>query len=435
MINIFSSPQRKKRRRARRRLFRKIFYHPFRRNRYHHIKTAMITGTKGKTTTTRMLAHIMKLAGETVGYNTTDGIVIDDNTIKKSDSSGYDSHARVLNDSSVTAAIMETARGGLIKFGLYTDRCDVAALINVGADHIGEDGIDSVEQMAKHKQQVINCATKRIVLNADDILCREMISDYPTELTTLFSFNSESSVVKQHLSSGGKAFCINNSDEPTILYLHTNRQKEIIKVSDIPASWNGVFKHNIANAMAAASLAEGLGVSLEVIAAGLGDFQPSIEQSPGRSNVIEKYLFKLVLDNAVQPPSARALMESLKQVNVDGKRVCALTTPGNREDAHYDDYAKELHKSFDKFIIFERDEWQRRRDPGEITKLLKASLLKQNIDSDRIYEVENYCEALELMSDIVMPGDLAVILGGPERGSISQVEKAFSKHEDANAVL
>jgi UDP-N-acetylmuramyl tripeptide synthase len=137
---------------------------PFRRAWLRRIPTAFVTGTKGKTTTTRMLAHILAEAGHTVGVASTDGITIGAERVGEDDSAGYAGAARVLNDPSISAAVLETARGSLLQLGLYIDRCDVAALLNIGREQVGIDGIDTLEQMTKLKRKVIDAARKTVVL-------------------------------------------------------------------------------------------------------------------------------------------------------------------------------------------------------------------------------------------------------------------------------
>jgi cyanophycin synthetase len=190
---------------------------PLRRLSRRSIPTAFITGTKGKTTTTRMLANILREAGHAVGFTSTDGVAIRAEFVSEKVSAGYGAAARVLNDRSVTAAVLELARGDLLKRGLYLDRCDVAALLNVGREQVGIDGIDTLEQMASLKRKVVDAARKTVVLNADDRLCRGLIGEFPVERTTLFSFSPRSKAVKEHLKRGGVAYCLDDGGAEEIV--------------------------------------------------------------------------------------------------------------------------------------------------------------------------------------------------------------------------
>jgi len=164
-----------------------------------HIPIAMITGTKGKTTTTRMLAHILSEAGHRVGFSSSDGVVINGVYVSRYDAGGYSGAREVLTNRSITAAVLETCRGGLLRSGFYFDRCDVAALLNVGREQIGIEGIDTVEQMTALKRRVIDAARGIVVLNADDAQCCTLIGQYPTHRVVLFSLEMENRLVQDHI--------------------------------------------------------------------------------------------------------------------------------------------------------------------------------------------------------------------------------------------
>ena len=388
------------------------------------IPIAMITGTNGKTTTTRMLAHILSKAGFNVGFATTDGIVIRGELIQNGDEAGYYGHCRVLKDPSVTAAVLETGRGALISEGLYIDRCDVAALLNVGREQIDMDGIDTVEQMAELKRKVIDAARKTIVLNADNRLCCKLIDDFPVDRTTIFSFNPEDGRVREQLKKGGTAYCLDESGEPQIVRMQADEAQTIISVADLPSAWGGIVRHNIANAMAAAALAEGLGVDLKTVKAGLSSF----EQSAGRFNVIEGYPFLLILDTAMSPPATEALAECLTRVDVEGRRLCMMTAVGNRPSWYYRESTAALAQSFDHFVCYELEQYRRGRVPGEIANLLKSELLGNGVRADSIDVASDYETALWALSAKAKPGDLVVVLTEYNCTDISLVWKAFASH-------
>jgi len=388
------------------------------------IPIAMITGTNGKTTTTRMLAHILSKAGFNVGFAATDGIVIRGELIQNGDEAGYYGHCRVLKDPSVTAAVLETGRGALISEGLYIDRCDVAALLNVGREQIDMDGIDTVEQMAELKRKVIDAARKTIVLNADNRLCCKLIDDFPVDRTTIFSFDPEAGPVSDHLKKGGTAYCLDESGEPQIVRLQGGEAQTIISVADLPSAWGGIVRHNIANAMAAAALAEGLGVDLKTVKAGLSSF----EQSAGRFNVIEGYPFLLILDTAMSPPATEALAECLTRVDVEGRRLCMMTAVGNRPSWYYRESTAALAQSFDHFVCYELEQYRRGRVPGEIANLLKSELLGNGVRADSIDVASDYETALWALSAKAKPGDLVVVLTEYNCTDISLVWKAFASH-------
>ena len=399
---------------------------PLRRTLRRKIPTAFITGTKGKTTTTHMLAHILSEAGYAVGFASTDGIMIRSELVHEGDLAGYAGAARVLGEPSVSAAVLETARGDLLRRGLYVDRCDVAALLNVGREQIGIDGVHTLEDMAKLKRKVIDAASKTVVLNADDHLCRQLMAEFSSDRTTVFSFNARSRTVQEHLERGGVVICLDESEIPQIVRLQGQKAQTIVYVSDIPATWGGVVRHNIANAMAAVALADGLGLRLETIRTSLHSFGTTTEQSPGRFNIIRERPFLVILDQAMSPPAAEALARCLVTLDVKGRRRCMLTSAGNRPDWHYAELVAALAKSFDHFVCYEWEFFRRGRAPGEITGLLKKELLRQGVEPDSIDAAHDCESGLRTLSAKSTPGDLVVVLGVAKRKDIAMLRAAFS---------
>ena len=375
------------------------------------IPVALITGTKGKTTTTRMLAHILGEAGHAVGVTTTDGIVIGGKTVSKGDSTGYAHAARVLKDPSITAAVLETARGDLLRKGLYVDRCDVAALLNVGREQIGIDGIETLEQMARLKRKVIDVARKTVVLNADDPLCRDLIGDFPAKRTALFSLETGSSVAKQHVANGGVAFCLDDSEEPRIVRLEGGTSCTVVAIADLPASWGGVLRHNIANAMAAAALADGLGIAPAAVGAALASFQLSVEQSPGRFNILSEHPYLVIVDYATNPPAVAALVAALRHVEAGGRRLCAISSFGNRPGWHFAEIGLFLAQGFDHFVCYEKKRCRRGRAPGEIAALLRSGLEEAGVNAQCIEVATDGEDAIRRLRQQAKPGDLVMILG------------------------
>jgi len=418
----------KARLRGPRKLFRRFFLLPLRRSWYQRLPIAMITGTKGKTTTSRMLAHILSKAGFNVGLTTTDGLVIAGELLHEYDSSGYLGHGRVLKDPSVTAAVLETARGSLHRDGLYIDRCDVAALLNVGREQIGIDGIDTVEQMAEVKRKVIDAARKTVVLNADDPLCCKLIDEFPVHRTTIFSFNPECRAAREHLKKGGQAIFFHESGEPRIVRVQDSHAQSIISIADLPSACGGFVRHNIANAMAAAALAYGLGIPSEIITASLRSFENTVEQCFARFNIIRDYPFLVILDLAISPPAAECLAECLTGVDVEGRRLCAMSTLGDRPSWHYQELTAALAQSFDHFVCYEVEKYRRGRAPGEITNLLKSGLLRNAVAVDSIDVTNDYESALRALSAKAMSGDLVAILGMHRRQDFPLIRRAFASH-------
>jgi cyanophycin synthetase len=294
------------------------------------------------------------------------------------------------------------------------------------------DGIDTLEQMMKLKRKVVDTAHKTVVLNADDQLCRQLLGEFTVDRTTVFSFNPQSRTVKEHLEKGGVAFCVDESGVPQIVRLQGQEAYAIVAISDLPATWGGVVRHNIANALAAAALADGLGISSGVIQAGLRSFQITVEQSPGRFNIIRELPFLLILDQAMSPPASQALAGCLAAVNVKGRRIGMLTSAGNRPDWHYQEYVAALARSFDHFVCYEWENYRRGRAPGEITGLLRTELLRQGVGADSIDVAQDCKIGLAALSAKAKPGDLVVVLGVSKRKDIAMVSAAFAQHPNCS---
>ena len=395
---------------------------PFRRR----ILVALITGTKGKTTTTWMLAHILGHAGHIVGSASTDGIVIGGKRIRKGDSAGYAHAERVLKDTAITAAVLETARGGLLRKGLYLDRCDVAALLNVGREQIGMDGIETLGQMAGVKRKVIDAARKTVVLNADDPLCCDLIGNFPAKRTTVFSLDSRSGVVKQHLANGGVAFWLDEREEPRIVRLAGSTSRTVVTIANLPAAWGGVLRHNIANAMAAAALADGMGIAPERAGAALASFQLSVEQSPGRFNIVSEHPYLVIVDHAINPPAVRALVGSLRNLETDGRRLCAITSAGNRPGWHFAEIGQHLAQGFEQFVCYDNARFRRGRAPGEVAALLRSGLREAGVNAQCIDVAADCDDAVRRLLQLARPGDLVMILGAFNRAEALQMRARFA---------
>ena len=357
-----------------------------------------------------MLGRILACAGHTAGVVTTDGVVVGEEEVAKGDLAGSSGASIVLRDPTVTAAALETARGGLIKSGMYLDWCDVAALTNIGREQIGMDGIETVEDMAALKRKVLEAARKAVVLNADDLHCAAMSEDFAKSIRTiLFSLDANSHVVRKHVANGGEAIVlvgggtieIQNSSSPTHLLL----------VDELPSTMNGLIRANIANAMAAAGLAIGLGVAHEHICDGLRRYDNSIENARGRFSFVDGFPMKIMFDRAAQAPSYAAVMPVIDAMPVKGKRICAFTVAGNRPAWAFEETVAALIGHFDRYICFEFEEYRRGKKPGEITATLFEELKKAGIEQTRISVTQSNMEAARLIAGEAMEDDLVAVLG------------------------
>jgi cyanophycin synthetase len=375
---------------------------------------------------------VLAQAGHTVGFCCTEGVVIGGVTVDETDSAHYFGAAKVLEHPAVTAAVLEVARGGLRSHGRYVDRCDVAALLNIENEQVGMDGIDTLDAMARHKQQVIDAARKAVVLNADDWRCAAMVFDYPRERVTLFSLHPEQPVCAEHLRQGGALVTLAGSGpRAAIVFRRGAASERVVAVADLPSALGGAVAHNVRNAMAAIALASGLGIGSDVIAAALSTFENSFEHSCGRFNLVEGYPFTVVLDYGSSPPSVRSTVEALSRLDVPGRRLCMVSGIGNRPDSAYDEIAAAVAGHFDHYVCYDCAEYRRGRAVGELAHAIRAGLLARGVADDRIdvaFEVES---ALMHLAPIAAPGDLVAVLGADARSALPLVRHVFARHERA----
>jgi cyanophycin synthetase len=375
------------------------------------IPIAAITGTNGKTTTSRMLGHIMKASGKIVGMTSTDGVYVDGKLSVKGDMTGPKSAQMVLRDPTVDFAVMETARGGLVRSGLGYQHSNVAACLNVTADHLGLGGIDTIEQLAVVKRVVIESATDTAVLNADDINCLKM-ADY-ADVASIFyvTVNPSHSLVKEHIKAGGKAIVLEPGMSGDMLTIYDNGlHMPVLWSHVIPATLEGKAMHNVQNAMFAAAMAYSFGVDLDNIRHGLRTFDTSYFSAPGRMNVFDEHPFKVILDYGHNPAALGAMAGLADRMDVTGRRIVVLSVPGDRRDLDVADAARTLAGHFDHYIC-KADDDRRNRGHDEIPKMFQSAFLSHGISEDQISVVPNEEDAVAASLEMAGPGDLVIIFG------------------------
>ena len=376
------------------------------------IPIAAITGTNGKTTVSRMLAHIHKMSGATVGLCTTDGVYINGERTVVGDMTGPMGAQMVLRDPTVDLAVLETARGGLVRAGMGYRSCNVGGVLNISPDHLGLGGIETLDQLAELKRIVIEVARDCAVLNADDERCLQM-ADY-TEATRIgyITMNARHDLVRQHIRAGGLAAVLEegmNGDMITIYDRGTHIP--LLWTHTIPATIEGKAMHNVQNAMFAALMAYAMGVKVENIRQGLRTFDTTFFQAPGRLNVYDELPFKVILDYGHNPAAVRAMASLVRRLDVKGRRICVLAAPGDRRDEDIKEIARATVGAFDHYIIREDDN-RRGRLPGEVPRLLSDELRQLGIEREKIGE-EPLSEPRAVEAGLAMcePGDLLVIFG------------------------
>lgn len=374
------------------------------------IPITAITGTNGKTTTTRLIAHIMKQTKKVVGYTTTDGTYIGDFMAEAGDNTGPQSAALILNDPTVEIAVLEAARGGILRSGLGFNRCDVGVVLNVSEDHLGLQDINTVEEMAEVKSVVAKVAQKYAVLNADDPLVAAMASQVKAQVA-YFSLNSDNPIINQHVAQGGVAAIYESG------YLSFLKGDQIIRVeqmANVPLTLRGLAPFMIANALAASLAAYVQGVTIGEITQGLRTFEMSVKQTPGRMNLIPYESFHVLLDYAHNRASFQAILEFVRNWP-DGKRIGVVCAPGDRRNEDFMELGRLAAQMFERIIIKE-DEDNRGRERGDVAKYIEIGVTQENPNFD--YEIIlKEPIAIETALKEATPGSLVVIF--PE--SVKQV--------------
>lgn len=370
-----------------------------------------ITGTNGKTTTARMVAHICKLSGNTVGLATTDGVYIDGNLSVKGDLTGPMAAQMILRDPTIDAAVLETARGGLLRRGLGYEGCDVGTVLNIAADHLGLKGIDTLEDMARVKRIVVEVAKDTAVLNADDELCLKMAEHTRAKNLCYVTMNAGHPLVREHVRAGGRAVVLEQGMNGHIITIYDNSAHiPLIWTHLIPATIDGKAMHNVQNALFAAAISYSMGKSLEDIRHGLRTFTTSYFQAPGRMNVFDEHPFKVILDYGHNPAAIEAMTRLVQQLRPEGKRICVVTLPGDRRDEDIEEVGKIVAGGFDHYIC-RRDDNLRGRGPEEVPQLLYKVLLAEGVPEEAISIIPEEEKAVDAALQMAVPGDLVLIFG------------------------
>ncbi len=375
------------------------------------IPIAAVTGTNGKTTTSRMLAHILKMSGLTVGLTSTDGVYIDGKLSVAGDMTGPISAQMILRDPSVDAAVMESARGGMLRSGLGFQECNVSACLNVSADHLGLRGIDTLEQLAEVKRVPIEIAKDAAILNADDPLCLQMADHTDAATICYVTMNPSHPLVKKHIQAGGQAFVLEQGMNGHMITIYDNEtHTPLVWTHLIPATIEGRALHNVQNAMFAAALAYNMEIGLEDIRHGLRTFDSTFFQAPGRMNIYDEHPFRVILDYAHNPAAVKAMCDLVDRFDVEGKRIVVLSAPGDRRDEDIRDIGEIAAGHFDHFIC-RCDDNRRGRGDDEVATMLKNKLLETGISADQIEVIPDEQEANTRALEMAETGDLILMLG------------------------
>jgi cyanophycin synthetase len=391
-----------------------------------------ITGTNGKSTSARMVAHILRCTGLTVGLTTTSGVYLNDQRIMAVDASGPQSAKVVLRDPTVEAAVLETARGGILREGLGFDRCDIGAVLNVSADHLGLKGIETPEDLARVKAVVVEAVGRNgcSVLNADDPLVAAMASEAGGRIAW-FSMKGGQDMppeLRRHIASGGLAAVYEKGPHGgDIVVYDDDRRLPLMDVADIPATLGGAAEFNIQNAVAAVLMTYAQGLPLPAIRAALTGFASSFEQNPGRLNVQDQHGWRVVLDYAHNPAGLQALGEVIGRMRPQHRRVIGLISiPGDRRDEDIREMGRIAAPLFDEIVFRERPDG-RGRPEGEVMGLMHEGCLAAGFPPEHIHMVLDELEAANHCLGMAQSGDL-VVLTATEVEDVWRCVQEFKPH-------
>ncbi len=373
---------------------------------YHDIPHGLVTGTNGKTTTARLAAHIIRRSGKIVGLSSTDWIAVNDDIIDRGDWSGPGGARNVLRHKEVEVAILETARGGLLRRGLGVSKADAALITNIAEDHLGDFGSQNLLELQNIKWIVSRAVEQSgvLILNADDQLLVEKSRKFPGTLVWI-SLSHDNPVIRQHTADGGLAFVCAGDD---LVRLEGDDCQHVCSSIDIPITLGGAARHNVFNALAAAALTDRLGVALADIRDGLTSMLQ--DSNPGRSNVYSLRGFKVLIDFAHNPHAMQALFNMARALPAK-RRLLAFGQAGDRTDESIRELARSAWSiGLEAVIVSELEAYARGRAPGEVYAIIRDELLRCGAREDQIRHFQEETESLDAALEWAREGDLIIML-------------------------
>jgi cyanophycin synthetase len=367
------------------------------------VPTVAVTGTNGKTTVARLTAHLLCGAGLRVGLTTTDGVYIDGRLIQRADATGPRSAHVVLDDPTVDAAVLETARGGIIRQGLGYDWSDVGVVTNIQPDHLGQDGIDDLDELVDLKALIAERVRVggSVVLNADDARTLGLAARVDQRRVVWFSLDQRNALVREHWDAGGRAYTLT---EGWLVEMADRRRVPLLSVGDLPGAFGGAAPHMVANALAAAAAARELGVPTGCVAQRLRSFRPD-RANPGRGQLLRVGGVHVLVDYAHNPAAISAMGGLVQRVWGRDRAIAVVTLPGDRRDDLLVECGQAVGKAFDRVVLYE-DRDLRGRASGEVAELVRTAL-GPAVACTVLRCVE---EAVPAALDLARTGDVVLVL-------------------------
>ena len=391
-------------------------------NSVYSIPIVSVTGTNGKTTVTRLIAHTLGMDGKVVGMTCTSGVYIDKECILKGDNTGPLSAARVLQDRRVEAAVLETARGGIIKRGLGYDLADVGVVVNISDDHLGIDDINTLEELAMVKSLVVEAVKPDgiAVLNASDEMTPFLMERVKCK-TMLFSINDCNLLLVQQMNKGNKVVYARSG---SIYLVDEGHEIFVARINEIPITFNGKAECNIENSLAAASALLASGASIDTVQKGLTSFKPDIDTNPGRFNIFEMGKFSVMLDYGHNPAGYRAVIDMIHATGASAY-VGVIGMPGDRKDESIFEVGRLCGHYFSRLYIKE-DNDLRGRNAGEVSDILYSAAAGEGMNTADITVIYSETKAFETAIMEAQPGELVVLFYEELEPALEVLEKCRS---------
>jgi UDP-N-acetylmuramyl tripeptide synthase len=371
------------------------------------VPTVLVTGSNGKTTTVRLLASLVAAGGRVPGQTSTDGVSVAGDGLARGDYAGPEGARLLLRDRRVEVAILETARGGILRRGLAVERADVAVVTNVAEDHFGEFGVFDCAGLAEVKLVVARVvpSSGRVVLNADD---RWLVQGAHRVAAPIawFTRDPANPVVQAHVAAGGDACLV---EDGAFVLVRRGARETVAPVGALPITFGGAARHNVANALAAIAAAAALGVATDAIAHGLERFAGSARDNPGRANLFDIGGVRVVVDFAHNPHGMAALGDIASALR-GGRTLVSLGQAGDRDDASIRELARAAFALRpDHVIVKEMDKYRRGRASGEVPALITDELRRLGMPVDAISTAADDMAALRGALRWARPGDLVLV--------------------------
>jgi cyanophycin synthetase len=389
------------------------------------IPVVAITGSNGKTTTTLAIAHVMQRLGRCTGVATTEGVFIGGHRVAEGDCTGYWSARTVLTSPDVEIAVLETARGGVLKRGLAFDLCDVGVVLNVQSDHLGRDGVDTLDDLAEVKGLVAETARKAAVLNVQDERCVAMAERLrPGCEPIYFSMDAQHPVFVRHLADGGRGIY---AHQDVIVLGHGDHRIPLVETARLPFTLGGRARHNVENAMAAFAALIALDMPRDRIVSAMAGFTSSAHQNPLRLNVFRTRGVTLLVDYAHNPAAYRAIADTGRRLTSQ-RLLGVVAGPGDRRDEDLLEMGRICGEGFDELVIYEMDD-RRGQAPGVTAgRLFEGARQAARVTPRIVLDVR---EAIRDALRVAVPGDV-VVLGCASH--LDELRDALAGHDELAAV-